>query len=457
VHGTKLIEHLHRTAQMPLDATMRRTAQRVVLDTVGCALYGARQPWVRMIADTVAGHKGSATAFGQPHSLHPTAAALINATAAHGFELDDYIEGCFAHAGAPVVTASLATADVAKTDSERLLWAIVAGYELMGRLGLAMGTSRSDGGLHYTGQNGPVAAALAAGIVRGFSALELRNAVGIAASMGGGIKAFTQGTGGMIKRLHAGRAAEAGVLAAELTSRGFTAPKDAIDGNFGMLQAIGGDDADPIALSANLDGPFLITRNWTKLYPCCAVLHSGCQAVEELRSEYELSPDRIRKLRIGGSERMASQNSGRVFNDTMAAQYSMPFAAALALTGDASNPSAYGPSKADDPAFRRAIDLVSVDVDREVDAAYPEAFGARAVVELVDGRTLERVVMHPKGSGTAGVSDEQVEAKFRNLAGDVMASREIEALISAVRGLESPAAVEGLSGALRNSARALAA
>ena len=85
--------------------------------------------------------------------------------------------------------------------------------------------------------------------------------------------------------------------------------------------------------------------------------------------------------------------------------------------------------QADDPAFRRAIDLVSVDVDREVDAAYPEAFGARAVVELVDGRTLERVVMHPKGSGTAGVSDEQVEAKFRNLAGDVMASREIEALI----------------------------
>jgi 2-methylcitrate dehydratase PrpD len=457
VHGTKLIENLHRRAQSPLDATMRGAAQRVVLDTVGCALYGAKQPWVRMIADTVAGHAGAATAFGQSRSLHPTAAALINATAAHGFELDDYIEGCFAHAGAPVVTASLATADVVKTNSERLLWAIVAGYELMGRVGLAMGTSRSDGGLHYTGQIGPIAAALASGLVRGFNALELRNAVGIAASMGGGIKAFAQGTGGMIKRLHAGRAAEAGVLAAELTSRGFTAPKDAIDGNFGMLQAIGGEDADPIALSVNLDGPLLITRNWTKLYPCCAVLHSGCQAVEELKSEYELSPDRIRKLRIGGSERMASQNAGRVFNDTMAAQYSMPFTAALALTGNVSNPGAYEPAKADDPVFRRTIDLISVDVDREVDAAYPEAFGARVVVELVDGQTLERLIMHPKGSGTAGVSDEQVEAKFRNLAGHVMATREVEALISAVRGLDAPTAVEGLSGALRNSARTLVA
>ena len=71
--------------------------------------------------------------------------------------------------------------------------------------------------------------------------------------MGGGIKAFTQGSGGMIKRLHAGRAAEAGVLAAELTSRGFTAPKDAIDGNFGMLQAIGGDDADPLTDGGNAD------------------------------------------------------------------------------------------------------------------------------------------------------------------------------------------------------------
>jgi 2-methylcitrate dehydratase PrpD len=405
----------------------------------------------------VARHEGPATAFGLPRSLHPAAAALVNGTAAHGFELDDYIEGCFAHAGAPVVTAALATADDTETSSERLLWAIIAGYELMGRMGVAMGKSRSDGGLHYTGQNGPVAAALASGIVRGFGALELRNAIGIAASMGAGIKAFTQGTGGMVKRLHAGRAAEAGVLAAELTVRGFTAPKDALDGSFGMLPAIGGDDADPNVLSANLDGPFLITRNWTKLYPCCAVLHAGCQAVEELRSEYDLSSDRIRRLRIGGSKRMATQNSGRVFADTMAAQYSMPFAAALALVDDASNPKAYDPAKTEAPSFSRAMALVSVEIDPEVDAAYPEVFGARAIAEHVDGRTLERLVMHPKGSGTVGVSDDQVEAKFRGLAGHVIATRDVEAIIAAVGGLDSPTAVERLSRALRDGVRELAA
>jgi 2-methylcitrate dehydratase PrpD len=457
VHGTKLIEHLHQLAQAPLSETMRAVAQRVILDTIGCALYGAKQPWVRMIAETVARHEGSATAFGQPRSLHPSAAALINGTAAHGFELDDYIEGCFAHAGAPVVTAVLATADDTETSSERMLWAIIAGYELMGRMGLAMGKIRSDGGLHYTGQIGPVAAALASGMVRGFGARELRNAIGIAASMGGGIKAFTQGTGGMVKRLHAGRAAEAGVLAAELTSRGFTAPKDALDGSFGMVQAIGGPDSDSAALTADLEGPFLITRNWTKLYPCCAVLHSGCQAVEELQSAFELSADRIRKLRIGGSKRMASQNAGRVFEDTMAAQYSMPFAAALAFMGDASYPNAYDPAKAKDPDFCRVIELVSVDVDDEVDAAYPDAFGARAVVEFFDGRKVERVVMHPKGSGTVGVSDEQVETKFRGLAGQVVGPREVENIIAAVRGLDSPTAVKRLSSVLRDGARELAA
>jgi len=101
--------------------------------------------------------------------------------------------------------------------------------------------------------------------------------------------------------------------------------------------------------------------------------------------------------------------------------------------------------------------LVSVEIDPEVDAAYPEVFGARAIAEHVDGRTLERLVMHPKGSGTVGVSDDQVEAKFRGLAGHVIATRDVEAIIAAVGGLDSPTAVERLSRALRDGVRELAA
>jgi 2-methylcitrate dehydratase PrpD len=448
-HGAALIEHLHQTSLSSMPVALRDAARRVILDTVGCAIYGAGQPWVRIIADTVAGHHGPATAVGLSHSLHPAAAALINGTAAHGFELDDYIEGCFAHAGAPVVTAALATAEAVKANGTQLLWAIVAGYELMGRLGVALGKSRSDGGLHYTGQNGPAAAALAAGIVRGFNANELRNAVGIAASMGGGIKAFTQGTGGMVKRLHAGRAAEAGVMAAELTSRGFTGPQDALDGNFGLIPAIGGEDADPSVLSSGLQGPYLILKNWTKLYPCCAVLHAGCQAVEELQSEHEFQSQNIRRVRIGGSHRMVTQNAGRAFNDTMAAQYSMPFAAALALIDDASDPTAYDPRRVEDPAFQRALELVSVNLDPEVDAAYPEAFGARAVIELSDGRSFERLVMHPKGSGTVGVSPEQIESKFRQLTTNAMTQRRTESIIAAVRDVEASEGIAALCSALR--------
>ena len=448
MHGTKLIEHLYEVTESGLGTNAHAAGRRVLLDTVGCALFGSKQPWVRMIAETVWQNTGPSTVLGYSRPLHPAAAALVNGTAAHGFELDDYIEGCFAHAGATVVTAALATAEAIGADGRRLLCAIVAGYELMGRSGLALGISRSDGGLHYTGQVGPSGAALAAGIVRGFDVLQLRNTVGIAASMGGGVKAFTQGSGGMVKRLHAGRAAEAGVLAAELTERGFTGPLDALDGRFGLIPSLGGADADAAALSNDLDGPFLISRNWTKLYPCCAVLHSACQAVEELRSEHHLLPEGIRQIRVGGSERMATQNSGRTFKDTMAAQYSMPFAAAVALVDDAGDPKAFEPGRVDDPAFRHVMDLVRVEIDPEIDRAYPEAFGARVEIELTDGRRLERMIMHPKGSGTAGVSDTEIEAKFRSLAAGFLRPDSVDAVIAGVFGVEAPGGVAALSRAI---------
>jgi 2-methylcitrate dehydratase PrpD len=452
MQGRNLIDYLWELSNQPLSVGLSAAAQKVLLDTLGCSLYGAQQPWVQIVAGMVGDRQGPSTALGFPGALHPSAAALVNGTGAHGFELDDYIEGCFTHAGATIIPASFATAEAVGCDGARLLSAIVAGYELMGRLGLAMGKNRSDRGLHYTGQLGAVGAALSCGLIRRFDVTGLRNVVGIAASMGGGIKAFTQGTGGMVKRLHAGRAAEAGVVAAELASNGFTGPQDALDGDFGLIPALGGDDADSRRLTSGLGDNFLIERNWTKMYPCCAVLHAGCQAIEDLRRENSVSALDISTLEVAGSSRMVSQNCGRTITDMMSAQYSMPFTAAAAMLGDASDPDSYDPNRANDSEFGRLMNLVTLAVDQQVDAAYPDAFGAHVTMTLNDGRQLKRLILYPKGTANALVTSADVETKFRSLAAPAINPDSIDRVVAAVRGIKSSGTMGALTDALRGGA-----
>lgn len=451
MHGTELIEFLWRFSNAPLSTELTEATQRVLLDTLGCALYGASQPWTRIVAEFASDRPGLATIAGLSGNFHLAAAALTNGTSAHGFELDDYLEGCFTHAGAVIVPAALATAEAVGANGRQMLVAIAAGYELFGRLGLAMGSANSDRGMHYTGQLGAVAAALTSGIVRQFSVMELRNAVGIAASMGAGVKAFTQGSGGMVKRLHAGRAAESGVIAAQLTSKGFTAPKDALDGAFGIIAALGGSDANPSRLTDGLGIRFMIGRNWTKLYPCCAVLHAACQAIEELSSENGLAADQVDRIVIGGSKRMVSQNGGRDISDVMSAQYSMPFAGAAALFGSASVPTSYDPTRMAEAAFRGAMEKVELVVDREVDQLYPDAFGARVKIHLRTGEVLERMISHPSGTAQAGVTDQAIAAKFRQLSSSLFDDDSIQQIIDITRTINSAPNVAHLSHALRRA------
>ena len=448
LHGARLVEYLHDLAAKPLSSDLAAYVRRALLDTAGCGVYGADQPWTRILADAAPQEVGNATVLGRKSKRRPATAALINGTAAHGFELDDFIVGSFTHAGAPVISAALATAEDVGAEGWRLLSGILAGYELMGRIGRAMGKARSDRGLHYTGQLGAVGAAMAAGTIRELKLDALHSTIGIAASMGGGIKAFTQGTGGMVKRLHAGRAAEAGVFAAELSARGFTGPRDGIDGAFGMIPAIGGEDADPSRLSHALGNVFMIHSNWTKLYPCCAALHAACQGIEDLRTENGLTLDDIAQVTLGGCDRMATQNGGRVIEDTMAAQYSGPFSGALSLLGSAMDPAGYDPEKIRDPRFRSAMDRIEMVFDSEADAAYPDAFAARIALRLNDGRKLERFITHPKGTAQAGVGDADIEAKFRHLTGGILQPQAVEEVVAAVRAIEQAKGIGPLGAAL---------
>lgn len=223
---------------IPAQALQR--AKNTLCDVVGAIVYGYGLPWSQIIVDyaTAYGAGGSSRILGPGGSLvQPPMAALANGALAHGFALDGAAKpNAGAHPAATIFPAALAIAQERGFGGRDLITAFVAGTEVMLRIGYATKKSNEHRGFHAPGTTGPFGASVGAGRLLGFDTPKMTNALGIAASLSAGLVQFSRSGGGMVKRLHFGRAAESGVIAANLADRGFTGPHDIIEGEFGFLR-----------------------------------------------------------------------------------------------------------------------------------------------------------------------------------------------------------------------------
>lgn len=446
----RLVEYLSTLSKGTLPPQLLESATIALMDSVGCGLYGSRQRCGQIVNAFVLSEKshGSATLYGCAFPVTPARAALANGTSTHGFEFDDTLYSQ-AHAGAVVVSSALAAAEQAQASGSQFLAGIVAGYEMMGRLVQALGIDHSIRGYHTTGVAGPVAATIAAGTVMGLDADQLLSAVGNACSAASGIKAFIQGTGGMTKRMHAGRAAESGVVACELARLGFTGPLEAIDGPFGLLQVIGTPGAHPELLDEALGAAFVINNTWVKLYPCCAGNFTALNALESLKHDHGFTAAQVKEIHIHTFRRGVVQNGGRNPKDSMAAQYSLPYCAAVAVAKNARDPAVFSEAQLQDPAIRELAARTVLSVDDELERIYPAQLGARVEVSLMNGQIVEATVLDPHGSPAHPVKPAEIEAKFRQLAASVKSPATIDRILAAVRALPVAPSLDALSSALR--------
>lgn len=436
----ELITFLHGMSARSLPDRVLDMARHCLLDTLGCALFGSTQPWSKILQTEMMeeGARGVANVFGTRLKLAAPAAALCNGTASHGFELDDLIDEPIVHPGAVVVPAVLATAQSVGASGERLLLGIIAGYELMARLGMALGVDVAHRGFHKTTLTGPAGAAVACGIVRGLSVPQLQIAAGLGISAASGIKSFAAGTGGgMMKRMHAGRAAESGVRMGQLAARDFSAPPSAIDGKFGLLEVYGGPDRDAEELVRDLGQRWATDNIYVKVYPCCSWIQSSVQQLVALRGESPFDAEDVRKVRIGVCAYAARNNGAVAPPDTMGAQYSFPYCAALALTGDPQDPEMYRNANLDDPARRALATRIELYTDPEMEAAHPRHYGARIEVQLTDGRLLQSALLDPHGMPADPCTPPEREAKFRRLAKNVIPPDAADKVIATVRSAAS--------------------
>lgn len=425
-------------------------AADAALDTIGCIVFGATQSWTAAAARhaLATGGDGACTVVGTGRTTTPAMAAFANGAAAHAFELDDVHEEAISHPGAVVVPAALAMAEHLGASGRALLEAIIVGYEAMGRAGIAVGpASHMLGGFHPTSMSGVFGAAAAAGALLGFDGDQLNGAFGIAASLASGTMEFAS-SGGMAKRIHAGRAAEGGLTAALLVADGLEGATDGLAGTYGFCRVFT-DEPQIELLTERLGERWMIDEITVKPYAACSDIHPMIQAAAELRDEHDLDPARIVRIEAEGPTKAATQNDMDGTVSVMAAQYSAQFNIAAALLADPSDPATYEPARLSDRALAELqAKVASVTAAPEFDETYAWKMGGRVTISLDDGATVERTVVGQKGSMHAPLTSAELDAKFTRLVGRANAP----ALTTAIRGLDAAESTADLSAVLQRLA-----
>jgi 2-methylcitrate dehydratase PrpD len=413
--------------------------KQCILDALGCCLFGVTLPWTRMLIDLATEEGGNARArvLGTPLKTSVSQAVLIGATAGHGFEMDDIHAAAHLHAGSLALPTALALADTLPAVSGReLIAAIAAGYEVGLRVGLAATGRLFMRGHHFQGACGPfVAAATAANLMR-LAPEPARHAIGIAGSFGAGLMAAQEGS--MSKRLHCGRAAQAGVTSAQLAARGFTGIPNVLEAPYGgFLSTYSGEPELPY-LTDGLGQRWEILSVGFKPYATAASVQSVLFAIDRLMTENALTASDIREVAIHCST-MAHRHCAWRYEPqgVTAAQMNLFFTSAMMILDRNAMQEQFREDRLADPTALAIIEKIKIEVDPKYDVGGDATrHCARVLIVTDDGRRLEREMLQRPGSPGNPLSSQQLRRKFEPLAGAVLPQDRIARIIDTVHAIE---------------------
>jgi 2-methylcitrate dehydratase PrpD len=411
------------------------------LDVLGIALAASTGETAPSILGALEGWgaAGDCTVVGAKRTSAAPLAILANGALAHSLDFDDTHATSITHASAVVVPVALALGEAAGLDGRRLVTAMVAGYESITRLGMAVPGAFHARGWHATGVCGPFAAALVAGRIEGLDADRLTAALGIAGSFASGLLEYLE-DGSWVKRVHAGWAGHAGAVAAALARGGFTGPATILEGRFGLYRTLLGAEPDPAPFAT-------LGREWEtpaigfKPYPCCHYNHAYLDCVLDLRRAHALVGEDVEAIecRVPAGqvpivcEPRAAKLRPRTAYD---AQFSLPYSVAAALLDGRVGLDTYASARLADPRRLALAERVTHVVDP--DSPFPRGgFPGWVRVRLRDGRMLEARVPDGRGSLARPLPPEAIVEKFRDNASRALPAARVAELERAALSLDS--------------------
>ncbi len=418
----------------------------LILDQVGIMMGVATLPWSKAIYEYVRDWgvgKAESTIAHYGDRTKAENAAFANASFGHGFEIDDIYSAGQSHPGCIVVPSALAMGEKEHASGRDVILAVVAGYEVMGRINKAIVPSCIMRGFHApTSITGPFGAAAAAGKLLDFDPELMVHALSIAGSHGSGTIEYDQ-SGGSVKRMHAGMAAHGGLRSALIARKGLTGPPTILEGKHGFCQAFA-DEYDLQEITDNLGKDYRVVMGTSiKFYCSGAAMHAAFDAVHKLVADHVFAADDVAQV-VMGTNRQAVTHLNAKPTDITSAQFSAPFGLALTLIRGGNGFKDYCEENLHDEKILNLAARISMEIDKEVDSEFPATRAARVTVRLKNGKTHQQKIYYCKGSPQNPLTRADFEGKFRGLASIVARKDRVDEILRTVAALDEQSDVSAL-------------
>lgn len=414
----------------------------LLLDFVGLAMRGALSESSSPVINLVSGlgKDGHSAVIGTNLLVKTEYSCLANGCFAHSLELDDVANEASLHPAVVVFPAAIAAGEMVEATGKEIITAVVVGYEIMVRLGRALNpTEHYRHGFHPTGTCGTFAAAAAAAKLFQLDKEQFLSALGIANSQAAASMEFLT-DGAWTKRLHPGWAAHSGLIAALLAKEGFKGPRQPIEGKYGFLNSYSDKPSLELA-EKDLGFSYLIMKTSIKPHACCRYNQSPIDAILKIVGEKDLHPKQIKKVNVAlvktalpiVAEPIEAKRNPRSIVD---AQFSMPYAAAVAISRRRAFLSEYALELVNAAEIKDLMQKVTCFHDPELDAEFPQKWPCKVEIETTDGNKYQERIEYPKGDPENPLTWSELITKFKLLTTDISEVQR-QKIIEQVRSFEN--------------------
>ena len=434
-------------ADIPDDAVA--AAKLLILDFCGVAIAGSKEPTARIVSEYVKdfGARSEAGVIGQGFRSEASLAALANGTAGHALDYDDHSIKAHQHPTVTILPGILSLGEAIAASGKAVLEAYIVGIEVAAKIGVAIGSYQYETGWHTTGTLGTIGATAGAAKLLKLSRHKVRTSLGIAASFAGGLR---QNFGTMTKPLHAGRAAQNGVIAATLAEREFSAAVNALEGQYGFGKVLARkSDIDLNDINLQLGNPFFLASPGVdlKLYPSCGSTLCAIDAALLLAIQHNIPPADIVSIELNMHPMIPDVAFHHKPQKGTEAKFSVEYCVSRALISKKISLDDFTQESVLEPDVQRLLGKVRyADTEKDRGKKYTTAIGL--TVEMKDGRTYFERVEAPRGDIVNALTSDELHSKFIDCTSSVLTVANTKKILGFVSDLDQLGSIGELMGLL---------
>lgn len=386
----------------------------VILDTVGAIVGGAAEPEMQALtAKLTVSPVGEASVMGTGKTAVSAAAAFLNGTAGTFLEMDEGNRFAKGHPSIHALPAVWAMAEIKGLSGKAMMEALILGYEVGARIGIAAAL-RPD--MHPHGTWGTVGASVAVAKLLGYGAAQMKETINVASSLTLASSKRTMLEGGTVRNAYAGISNRMALMAIDLIEAGFIGERDGLSSVFGKVVS---ERFDTARMTDGLGRDWQIDQNYFKLHSCCRYNHGALDALDSLLARESIAADAVERIDVA-SYLYAAELDDQAPRNTLAGKFSVPFAIATRLVRGSSRVENFTWDAIRDEKVQALAKRVFVVEDKAMTAKLPQFRPARVDVRLRDGCTLTAAVEANRGDDQDPYSRDELTGKYFSLTGRML-------------------------------------